>query len=560
MPTPKPIVSKNPNGSDNPDAIIERMLTDQTFRMEVVKESHAWFFYYYFPHYIKYKMAEFHEAMFDLSEDQNIRTAVLVAFRGSAKSTLFTLSFPIWAILGTQQIKHILILSSTQQKAQLLLQHIKRELETNRVLQIDLGPFKEEKNGEWNTTSLYLTRYDAKITIGSVEQSIRGIRFKEHRPQLILIDDLESIESVKTKEGRDKIDQWLMGEVIPAGDESTRMFVVGNLLHNDSVMKRLQNRIESGSMSGTYLGIPFYNKNGSVAWPGKYPDQASIDAERTKGLSESAWRREFLLEIVPEEDQIVREEWIKYYDEIPEFESYTDYRFAVTGVDLAISEKETADYTTAVSVQVFGYGKERKIYVLPNPMNRRLDAPTAVEQVNTISRALGNGIPTKVYVEDVGYQRSFIQYLKEKGIPVDGVQIGGHDKRSRLQTAASLIQSGAVLFPRHGCEELLIQMLGFGVEKHDDLVDAFTLIILKLVADDGEIGRITIPSSYHIQSSPTKEEGNREADTEAILLAEARRTGDKSACDKYQAFILEQRKKYWDKEARMIYNRYQRRY
>ncbi len=547
----------NPTEGGELNDIIDKMIHDQEFRLGVVTKSHPWFFYYYFSNYIKFKMAPFHAEMFSLTEDTAVRSAVIVAFRGSAKSTIFTLSFPIWAILGEQQIKHVVIFSSTQHKAQTILQNIKREFETNRALQMDLGPFKEERN-EWNTVSLYVPKYDAKITIASVEQSIRGIRFKEHRPQLILIDDMEDLESVKTLESRNKIDQWLMGEVIPSGDEATRMFIIGNLLHQDSVMRRLQKKIEEKKMNATYIGIPLVDAEGQVAWPGKYPNQAAIEAERTKGLSESAWRREYLLEIIPEEDQIIREEWLHHYDALPPLKGFADYRFAVSGVDLAISEKETADYTAVVSVQVFGYGKDRKIYVLPNPLNERLDAPTAVERVRMISLALGNGMSTKVFVEDVGYQRAFIQYLGEKDILAQSVPVAGHDKRSRLQTAASLIQSGAVLFPAQGCENLLMQILGFGVEKHDDLVDAFTLIILKLISDDGENGRITVPRLNVLTPLPTsRTEQDKEANTEQVLLQDAQRSGDPAAWRRYNDFVQEQRRKYWDKEThKMLRRRY----
>jgi len=41
-------------------------------------------------------------------------------------------------------------------------------------------------------------------------------------------------------------------------------------------------------------------------------------------------------------------------------------------------------------------------------------------------------------------------------------------------------------FPRHGCEELLNQLFGFGAEKHDDLVDALVWLILGVAGDDIE--------------------------------------------------------------------------
>ena|ERR1035437_3438521 len=501
---------------DNDD-LIDKMLKDPLLRKKVVSNSHSWFFYFYFPHYIKYKMAQFHEEMFAITENTKVRSAVIVAFRGSAKSTIFSLSFPIWAILGKQQIKHVLIISGTQQKAQQLLQHIKREFETNHMLQSDLGPFKEEKN-EWNTTSLYIPRYDAKITVASTEQSIRSIRFKEHRPQLIILDDIEDLDSVKTKEGRDKVDNWLMGEVIPAGDESTRMMIVGNLLHNDSVIQRLHKRISDKKMNGVYFKFPLLDPEGLPLWPGKYPDQKSIDDERMKGLSEVAWKREYLLIIIPEEDQIIREEYIQYYDTLPPLENYAKHRVTITGVDLAISQKETADYTAAVTVHVFDYGKDRKIYIAPAPLNERLTALQAVERISAISRSFGNGIPTQVWVEDVGYQSSFTELLKEKDIPAQGVKIAGHDKHSRLMTTAPLIQSGNILFPKHSCELLIQQLTGFGVEKHDDLVDALTLIVLKLLGDDsGGNNRLLHPSLPPDPAEKSRDEQEKEADVAAIL-------------------------------------------
>jgi len=42
------------------------------------------------------------------------------------------------------------------------------------------------------------------------------------------------------------------------------------------------------------------------------------------------------------------------------------------------------------------------------------------------------------------------------------------------------VQNGQVVFPTHGAQELITQLLRFGVEKHDDLVDAFAILLLKV--------------------------------------------------------------------------------
>lgn len=57
------------------------------------------------------------------------------------------------------------------------------------------------------------------------------------------------------------------------------------------------------------------------------------------------------------------------------------------------------------------------------------------------------------------------------------------DKRARLRVAARYIKNGVVKFPRTGCEQLITQLLGFGIEKHDDAVDALVYLILGLVGE-----------------------------------------------------------------------------
>ncbi|MCX6782804.1 MAG: hypothetical protein NTZ20_02285 [Candidatus Levybacteria bacterium] len=41
------------------------------------------------------------------------------------------------------------------------------------------------------------------------------------------------------------------------------------------------------------------------------------------------------------------------------------------------------------------------------------------------------------------------------------------------------------MFPNNDrAKDLILQLTGFGVEKHDDLADAFSLLILKIIEND----------------------------------------------------------------------------
>jgi predicted phage terminase large subunit-like protein len=462
------------------EEIIARMIHDRPFRIAMVRKSHFWFFHYYFgQQYAKYPTADYQREIFQLTEDPLIQNLVITAFRGSAKSTLITMSYVIWSILGSQQKKFPLILGRTQSKAQNHLQAIKHVLEQNDNLRRDLGPFKEESN-QWGATALILPEYGARIAIGSVEQSIRGIRHNEHRPDVIICDDLEDPDSVRTQENRDKLFDWLTGDVLPAGDRGTRMVFIGTPLHEDSLLMRLEKIFEVGNPKNVFRRFPILNEEGACAWPGKFATEQDIEDEKAKCFNILAWQREYLLKIVQSEDQIIKREWIKYYSELPSGPN-ARFRAMATAIDPARSQKKSADYTAMVSGKVFGATKERKYYIMPNPVNERLTMEQVITRASGISRALGNGVPSRVYVEDVGFQGMFVDLLKAEGIPARPYPIRGQTKEGRLQAVAALIELGIILFPETGCEKLIEQLVGFGTRgEHDDLVDAFTILIFQL--------------------------------------------------------------------------------
>lgn len=471
------------------EEIFDVMLEDKRVRLNIVKRSHKFFFYFYFPHYTEFPIAPFHEEMFHITQDTNIRSAVILGFRGCGKSTLLTLSFPLWAILGEQKIKHVLILSRTQQKAQTLLQQIKYELETNELLKKDLGPFQEERNG-WNLVSLYLPYYDAKITAASTEQSIRGIRHKQYRPQLIICDDLEDMDSVRTKEGRDKIYDWLIGDVIPAGSKYTRLMIVGSLLHEDSLIKRLQKNIEENKMRGIYREYPLLDEQGNCVWPGKFPNQEAIEEEKAKGITEIAWLREYLLHIISDTGRVVHPEWIYYYDYDKDLPSDKHFVETYVGVDLAISEKDSANRTAIVAMKIYQQDNKYTAYVMPHPFNDNVGFPEQVRQIKLLVMNKEYLYP-KIFVEKVAYQESIIQHCHSLGIQVEGVPPHG-EKRERLALTTAAIKEGLILFPKKGAEELVLQLIGFGVERYNDLADAFSLIANQFIIYSNQpVPRIT---------------------------------------------------------------------
>lgn len=460
------------------DAIIK----DHKVRRALTRTCHLWFFRTYFAHYITYKTAAFQKELFAITEDESNKTVVIEAFRGSGKTTIMGTSYAIWSILGIQKKKFVLIIAKTESQARQYLANIKIELENNKLLHADLGPF-EEPNDEWRAVSIVLPNYGARITVTSIESSVRGIKHGPHRPQLIICDDLEDLDIVKTQESRDKLFKWFTGDIAPIGEKETRRIVIGTRLHNDSLLARLRHAIMKGEMQGIVRSYPFMDGNGKSLWHEKYPTPADIETLRKTLPSTQAWEREYMLNIVAEDDQVIREEWIRYYDVLPE-DGTANFRYAATGIDPAISEKESADCTAMVSGRIYNRNRNLQIHILPNPVNERMDFPKTVETVKALSKTLGNGNATTIFIEGVAYQKALIDQLQKDGFPAKKWDPQGTDKRARLSLVSSLIQSGKILFPKEGAELLIRQMTGFGTEKHDDLADAFCILVQSVIEQE----------------------------------------------------------------------------
>lgn len=449
----------------------KKIVKDAALRKKAVFESHFMFFHIYFSHYIQYDTADFQKEMFGLTENPAVKNIVIVAFRGSGKSTIMNMSLPIWAIMGKPQCKYVLIVGLTQEQARQHLKNIKQELETNTTLKKDLGPFEEID--EWSAYTLVIPKYGARISAVSTEQSVRGTRHGAYRPDLIICDDVEDMNAVKTLENRDKVDDFITSEIIPAGTTKTRMVVIGNLLHEDSFIMRLKKRIFKKEFDGVFRIYPLMDENDNCLWRGKFPDNESIEKEKQRIGKESSWQREYMLKIITDNDRIIHPEWIKTYTEFPPDKTRDQkFRKTMTGIDLAISSSEKADYTAMVSAKVYGYKEKMMIYVLPNPINARL----TFRQTLDTAKFINDDKKSIMIVEDVAYQKAAVQSLKDMGCAVVGYQPKG-DKRSKLSLVSHYFERGQISFPEKGCERLIQQTLYFGSERNDDLLDALVMLI-----------------------------------------------------------------------------------
>lgn len=458
-------------------------IDDYDDRMWLAENSFTHFCLIYLGHYFDKEPAKFHRQLVEILEAEAEEAVGVIGFRGSAKSTFCSFAYPLWCAIF-KKYNFIILINDTVQQVKLNIANIKAEIEENEFIKEDFPHVLNTNANKWTETELKIGK-DIFILGKSRGQKIRGLRFRQWRPQLIIIDDPEDYEWTRKKANRDKTERWLNSEVVPAQEEfKCKMIVIGNLLHKDALMGRIKKR-------GTFKMFEFslLDAQGNITWKGKYPDMDAVNKQKDKVSNSVIWQREYLLKIIAEEEQVITENDITYYD---------NDRLTLKGdlgikpidaggaLDLAISEKQTADYTAMVcglmakeylSLNILtGEQKGTKIlYIKPNPINKRIDLEQTINEVSVASASMPVG--NKIWVEAVAYQKAIIKEMRKMGLPILEISPIG-DKRARLETVAMYIKQGLVRFPRIGCEALLEQLFGFGTEEHDDMVDALVYLIL----------------------------------------------------------------------------------
>lgn len=229
------------------EAEVDGFTPDPAARLERRKKAHGSMEYFartYFPHYVKHENAALHDYLYQrLPEivDNGIGDhEAIAAPRGNAKSTIVTQIGVLWCLV-TGRKKYPVIVMDALDQALPMLEAIKAELEFNPRLMMDF-PEATGQGRVWQVGTI-VTANDAKVQVFGSGKRMRGLRHGPNRPDLVIGDDLENDENVRSPEQRDKLESWLKKTVLSLGaaDDSMDVVIIGTILHYDSVLNRLIN-------------------------------------------------------------------------------------------------------------------------------------------------------------------------------------------------------------------------------------------------------------------------------------------------------------------------------
>ncbi len=188
---------------------------------------------------------------------------------------------------------------------------------------------------------------------------------------------------------------------------------------------------------------------------------AEIEAARRE-LPELVFRQEYLAEFVDFEGGIVKREHLRYTEPPPLSELEV-----VVGVDLAISTKETADWTAVATI-----GRHRttgEVWIL-SVRRARMGFRDALAMIYAEATRWN---PSVVGVEMVQYQAAAVQeLLLTTTLPVRGINPGGRDKLTRFFPLAARFEQRQVHVAPGISDAFVDELLSFPGTQHDDQVDA----------------------------------------------------------------------------------------
>lgn len=160
----------------------------------------------------------------------------LIGPRGGAKSTVGTLAWPLrLAVEGREP--YLWIVSDTRPQARAHLDNLKHELQTNRRLARDY-PAALARPALCRADAIVLA-HGTRIEAVSTGQRVRGRRVREHRPSVIVCDDLQNDQHTHSARAREQSRAWFHGLLLKAGTPRTTVLNLATALHRDALALEL---------------------------------------------------------------------------------------------------------------------------------------------------------------------------------------------------------------------------------------------------------------------------------------------------------------------------------
>ncbi|OHD14378.1 MAG: hypothetical protein A2Z98_12505 [Spirochaetes bacterium GWB1_27_13] len=490
------------------ETILEKLLNEvscfpkdqnQKERKEKSKKDLFEFIKNYLPHYAEQGTPDFHREINQIYENMATLTAAAIAApRGFAKSTIFFAK--ILQSICFKLEDFVVYVSATRELAQDFTEFLKLELEHNERIKEDFGNLLTH-SGKKND----FVANNVRVVARAKRQMVRGFKYKNHRPSLIVVDDIEKDEEAQSPKLVLKYLKIITEGVFPSLNPiNGKLIIIGTIIKKRSVLGIIINSDEEIFASWTkrkYQALNIDdNGNQYSLWEARFPVKTLLKIKATIGTA--AFEKEYQNNPKDEDDESVfHESWIQYYENV-DLKKLVRVMF----IDPSAKEKTSArnrkpDYKAII---VLGLDrKEMKYYVLYAWIQRT----SIINMIAAIFRLFLQFRCSIVGVESNGFQ-SLLEPLiraeekqKKINLPLK-LQENYKNKEIRIKSLAPTFERLLVFFKKYPDDDtkLLINQFIYYPGIEDDGPDAFKAakeIIDKLTIKNSFLGINTkqIPSS-----------------------------------------------------------------
>lgn len=392
---------------------------------------------------------------------------VMAAPRGFAKSTIAAKIYPLWLALFVKR-KDICIISNSEGLAVEHLRYIKTKLETDPRILAFWGDVRSEK---WTENHIILKHANGQLV--NIRAKGAGGQIRGFRPDCLILDDIETDDSVMSEDQRKKLKDWLFKACLNCLLPGGQMVVIGTILSQLSLLSDLL-EMPNGWVKKRYMAyIDGIEEEGKELWPEARSHEWL--QQRKREIGSSRFASEYMNDPKSDDSAPIKPDMIKYWEELPK-----DLGMVIA-LDPAYSEDDKADYKVAVLV---GIDTQNRRYLVDYVRTHEPTGEYMDGVINMYMRHKGN--ITGVGVPNTGVEKqffhSFQKKCEERKVFPPIVELkhafmsssGGvvRSKKARVTAALQPIFEQGKYYIHANHIEAHEELLTIGDSRWDDVVDA----------------------------------------------------------------------------------------
>ena len=381
----------------------------------------------------------------------------------TGKSSLITLSFPFWLILMNPTL-NILIVNYSQGLADDFGMILRQLFIDNQELLSTRNIYLSEKE---HAKSRFRFENKQGELLGSIKLVGVGGPITGRDVDICICDDLIKGHSDCTPTLLDKLYSWYQNILIPRLEPWSKLFMLGTRWHSQDVIGRL---MQEQPDKYRFITIRALEDDGTCIWSNRYDPQFFID--RKDEVGERVFNAQYQGQPLDETGDFFNLDKVRFItdDELPNYKIISKVR----SYDCAYSDdtkgdvndrtasvlmlRTIDDYYIIRELRADRYG-ERLFNVIQS--TARLDTPSIPVLIET-----GTVGGSSKALFDI-YKDRLQGYRVEQSKPI-------HSKVDRAYGFKEAILDGKVLIclDDYSRGQLLEEMRGFPLMKHDDIIDA----------------------------------------------------------------------------------------